>query len=344
MEEMRSRLLKSLQDGIPMEPEPFRTLAGRLHSSPEGLIEAVRRLKEERIIRQVSPIYDTKMLGYDSALVAFKVDPPRLEQVADVVNTHPGVSHNYERNQDYNLWFTLAVPPDSDFGVEDTVSALAETEGVYDSAVLRSKKTFKIGVKLDVGSSKGAVKEKVSARKEKTYTPLEEDERELIRVTQEDMPLVPRPFSKYADTLGIGEDRVVEKLREFANRGVMRRFAAVLYHRKAGYKANGMVVWKAPAERVEELGPLMASYRAVTHCYERTSTEGWPYNLYTMIHAKTTEELTDLVGRMSSETGLDDLRVVYSVREFKKVRLKYFTDSFRRWEERARGHAPGGVH
>jgi len=115
----------------------------------EEVLERVRELKEGKVIRQISPIYDTKRAGYDSALVAFKVEPSRLEEVAGIVNPYPGVSHNYEREDAFNLWFTVAVPPDAPYTLEELVESFARKGGVEEWAVLRTKKTFKIGVRLD---------------------------------------------------------------------------------------------------------------------------------------------------------------------------------------------------
>ncbi len=330
-EEIVSEVLKEIQEGIPLEVEPFKPLAEKLSIPQHELIDILRDQKEKKIIRQISPIYDTKSLGYDSSLVAFSVDKDRLLEVANVINQHPGVSHNYERNNLFNLWFTIAVPPDSKLGLERTVDILAKKTGTEKYVILRTKKFFKIGVKLNVkGSDKS--KEEYKEKKE-AKRPLTEEEKKIIKETQFDLPLTERPFREYAEKLGLTEEELLEKLRQFKEEGFMRRFAGILNHRKAGFKANGMVVWKVPEERVEEVGKLLASYRAVTHCYLRNTNEFWQYNLFSMVHGKSKEEVEDIVKDMERETGIKDYHILYSTKEFKKIRLKYFTEDYYLWEQ-----------
>lgn len=326
----KEKVLKKLQVGIPLDVEPFRIISEQLGIPEEEVLEITSDLKERRIIRRISPIYDTRMLGYDSSLVAFNVDPAMVEYAAGIVSGHPGVSHNYERNNELNLWFTLAVPPDSKLGLDGTVEALADITGAAGHVTFRRKRLFKIGVKLD---SCGATleKEKVE-RKASIFLPLTEDEIRIIRVTQQDIHISKRPFSTSADELNIDEDTIVDKLKEFESRGVMRRFAAILDHRKAGFSANGMLVSFIPEEIIEEAGSRIASFKAVSHCYERVSKPAWKYNFFSMIHGKSTDEVEAVVAEIVKEAGLREHEILYSSREFKKRRIRYFTEELYNWE------------
>lgn len=328
---MQNRLIKALSEGLPLEKEPFSRLASGFGIEEAELIAAIRDMKEQKVLRQISPIYDTRMLGYKSSLAAFRVASDSLEKVAELVNSHPGVSHNYQRNHDFNLWFTLAVPPDSGLGLERTVALLAEKGGVKAYVLLGTTRVFKIGVRLNVDGG-AEDKEEVGTTRQ-VYRPLTSEEKGIISVTQDHLPLVSRPFEGYAKTLGMDEAYLISKLLEFRERGIMRRFAAVFHHRKVGFSANGMAVWKVPLERVEEVGNKLAAYKAVSHCYERTINEVWQYNLFSMIHGKSLEEVEGLVETMSRETQLKDFRILYSSREFKKVRPRYFTGDYYLWEK-----------
>jgi len=330
-------ILRYLQEGIPIVSRPFHEIARVVGIEVENLMETVRELKEKRIIRQISPIYDTRMLGYESLLVAFKTDPANIETVAELINTHPGVSHNYEREHVFNLWFTLAVPPDSRLGPEGTVRVLHEACGVAEYLVFRAKRVFKIGLRLDPEGS-GLEREGIEMVGLSPLS-LTGEEKEIIRVTQEDMPVVERPFALYAQKLGIDEEDLLRKLEEFREKRIMRRFAAVLYHRNAGFSANAMVVWKVPEERIEEAGSKIASFRAVSHCYERTSTGPWHYSLFSMIHAKERDKVREVVEEIQKETGIEDYMILYSNREFKKRRVRYFEKDLYEWEERFNGGA-----
>jgi len=310
---------------------PFKVIAEAVGIGEDDVIEEIIKLKEEKIIRQISPIYDTRMLGYDSSLVAFKVEKEKIEECANFINSFPGVSHNYERTHDFNLWFTIAVPPEFPMSLDDTVSLMAQRFHIKEFVILRTLKTFKIGVKLDYQSLEDR---DTLESKEFHYVPLSQEEKDIVRVTQEDMPLVKKPFSVYADILGIDEERLLEKLKEFKERGILRRISAILYHRKVGYTANAMVVWKVPKERVEEIGTYLASFKSVSHCYERTTNDAWKYNLFSMIHGKQKEEVESFIERISGEIGIKDYHIIYSVREFKKKRVKYFSEEFYEWHRR----------
>ncbi|WP_457621197.1 siroheme decarboxylase subunit alpha [Persephonella sp.] len=330
MTEFEKDLLAYLQEGIPIVENPFTTIAKKLSVTEDQVIESIKKLKNEKIIRQISPIYDTKALGYDSSLVAFKVKD--IDKAVSVINAHPGVSHNYERNDDFNIWFTLAVPPDSKIGLEDTVEILADLSEAEDYVILKTVKMYKIGVKLtfnrlDEKSENG--NRTSSSEKVNLY----EIEKNIIKVTQEDIPLDPRPFNIFADRLGISVYTLLHKLNQFKEKGVMRRFAAILYHRKAGFKANGMTVWKVPEDKADAVGEYFASFKAVSHCYLRTVNGKWSYNLFSMIHGREKEEIEDFVEKLSKETGINDYKILYSTREFKKKRVRYFSDEFKHWEE-----------
>ncbi|WP_457639293.1 siroheme decarboxylase subunit alpha [Persephonella sp.] len=328
---VQKELLKILQKGIPIEKRPFKTISQKLGISEEEVISMIKELKEQKIIRQISPIYDTKALGYESSLVAFKVKGD-IEKTAEEINKHPGVSHNYERTDSFNLWFTIAVPPDSKLGLEKTVNILAERTGTQDFAILKTEKLYKIGVKLDFDNLREKETAPIQQKEIKSYQ-LTEKDKKIIRVTQKDIPLDREPFKIYGEILGIKEEILIERLKEYQKAGVMRRFAAILYHRKAGFKANGMTVWKVSEDRVDEIGYLLASYRAVSHCYRRTTNEKWQYNLFSMIHAQSKEELESFVKEISEEIRITDYKILYSTREFKKKRINYFSEDFYLWEE-----------
>ena len=331
---MHDELLYQMQHAFPLTQRPFRELADTLGSSEEAVMDALRQLKEERIIRQTSAIFDTKRLGYKSSLVAFKVPEEKIEDAAEIINAHPGVSHNYLRNHDYNIWFTMAVAPDTALGLEKTIDILKERSGAEDAIILPTLKMFKIKVQMDT-TGKRAKKEKVhkAAHKEIDLTP---EHIEVIKALQKDIDIVAEPFSDITEVLGITHERLFEIATELKESGVMRRFATILNHRKAGFGANAMSVWSVPEEKGEEIGRQLAEFSAVSHCYLRPRYPNWPYNLFAMVHAKTQEECDTLIEEMAQETGLKEYGKLYSTREFKKQRLVYFDDAFGAWEESAK--------
>jgi len=328
---MENELLFEMQNAFPMIERPFKAVAEKLNSTEEEVLSLVQKLKDEKIIRQTSAIFDTKRLGYKSSLVAFKVDEDKIDQAAEIINSHPGVSHNYLRNHEYNIWFTMAVAPDSKLGLEKTIEILKERTGAKDAIILPTLKMFKISVKMDT-TGKRAKKEKVKklAHKEIELTP---QHIAVIKELQKDISVVKEPFKEAAEKLGLSYDKFFEIANELKESGVMRRFATILNHRKAGFGANAMSVWAVPEEKGEEIGREMAEFSAVSHCYLRPSYPNWPYNLFAMVHAKTQEECDTLIEEMAKESGLTEYGKLYSTVEFKKQRLVYFDDAFEAWEK-----------
>jgi len=330
---MENELLFEMQNAFPMTERPFKAVAEKLNTTEEEVLSLVQKLKDEKIIRQTSAIFDTKRLGYKSSLVAFKIDEDKVDEAAEIINAHPGVSHNYLRNHDYNIWFTMAVAPDSKLGLEKTIEILKERTGAEDAIILPTLKMFKISVKMDT-TGKRAKKEKLKklAHKEIELTPLHIS---VIKELQKDIAVVEEPFKKATEKLGLSYDKFFTIANELKESGVMRRFATILNHRKAGFGANAMSVWAVPEEKGEEIGKEMAEFSAVSHCYLRPSYPNWPYNLFAMVHAKTQEECDTLIEEMAEESGLTEYGKLYSTVEFKKQRLVYFDNAFEAWEKEA---------
>jgi len=149
-------------------------------------------------------------------------------------------------------------------------------------------------------------------------------DRNIIRHLQGDLPLTTTPFAAVAGQVGIGEEELLERIRALKERGVLRRFGATLRHRRAGIKANAMVAWQVPGDRVDEVGPLMAGVREVSHCYERETTGKWKYNLFTMVHGRSRVHCREVVARIAEMTGVEDYIELFTRKEFKKTSPTYF--------------------
>jgi DNA-binding Lrp family transcriptional regulator len=329
-------LLNLIQREFPLEREPFDTLGGLLGIPGDEVIRRIDALKRGRVIRQISAIFDTRVLGYESSLVAAKVPSQSLNTAAKAVNSHPGVSHNYERNNEFNLWYTVAVPPDSRLGLKGTVDVLHKISGAEKTRILPTLKLFKIGVTLDMKEGTTPKKEAPQygeADRQSADRNISEDDKAAIRALQEDIPLTPRPFDLWARQVGLSYEELLDRAYDLQRRKIMRRFSAVLYHRKAGFRANAMGVWKVPPERVEEVGNMFAQYQAVSHCYQRPVYEDWPYALFSMVHGRTEEECETVLNAMAAESSLTEWASLYSTREYKKTRVRYFTPEMEAWEK-----------
>lgn len=333
------RLLNELQSDFPLVAQPFAALADRVADEGPALTEAqvierVAAMKDGKLIRQISAIFDSRRLGYRTSLVAMQFEPEDLEAGAEVINQHPGVSHNYKRNHRYNLWFTIAVPPGR--ALEDDVAVLADKARPVKTWLLPTLKLFKIGVNLDMTGGDVAAQEadetNIGLRSAKLWREevgapeLTEEELAAIRALQADLPLAPRPFDTLGAGHGLSGDRLIALAQDFIDRRLMRRFAAVLRHRQAGFRANAMGVWVCPEERLEDVGQTMASFKAVSHCYRRPTYPDWPYNLFTMIHGRHKDDCEAVVEAIREATGLEEYALLYSTKEYKKTRVRYFLD------------------
>ena len=326
MDDLDKDLLNEIQWRFPMVERPFDELAQKFDVSPELIKKKLTNLKATGALRQLSAIFDTRKLGYKSSLVAMKIDPDKLIEVANIINKHPGVSHNYERNHDFNLWFTIATPPGTN--VKTEVDKFSKLPGVKETRMLPTIQMFKIGVKLDM-SEKNKQEIKPSEEKKETmnvdFIATEED-KEYIRELQKDLEIVDRPFLKSSEKLGITESELFEKARFYEKIAVMRRFAAILRHRDVGFIANGMIVWKVPENRITEVGEKLGSFPQVSHCYQRPSYPDWPYNVFSMIHCKSVEEAKDVAKIIQNQINVTEYRILFSEREFKKTRVEYFVE------------------
>ena len=327
MDALDKEILNEIQWSFPLVSEPYRALAEKFNITHEEMKKRITNLKSTGVLRQLSAIFDTRRLGYKSSLVAMAITPDKLDYVANQINRHPGVSHNYERNHEYNLWFTLATPPGSDLKTE--VDKFSKLPGILKVRLLPTIKLFKIGVKLDMVDDK---KKEVAPTEEKKkvtetkFTPTEDD-KEFIRHLQKDLPVVDRPFLPAANALGMTEEQVFEKLAYYEEIGVMRRYAAILRHRDAGFVANGMIVWRVPEDQIEPVGAKLGAFPQISHCYQRPVYADWPYNVFSMVHCKSIPEAEEMAKDIQKHINVDDYKILFSSREFKKTRVEYFTES-----------------
>ena len=337
------RVLDRLQQAIPLTPQPYKAIADACGLTEAQVLERVAALSgpPPAPIRQISAIFDSRSLGYQSCLVAARVDPAQLARAADIISGHPGVSHNYQREHAYNLWFTLAVPPESRLGLEGTAAVLQRLSGADQLRLMPSLKLYKIGVKFDLGgegeasappSSESLSRApNVACPEEKSFA-IGEADRRMIRVLQQHLPIESHPFDGWAHEAGVSVEQLLASARRYLELGVMRRFSAVLRHRSIGVSANAMGVWNVPPDQHDDFGAIAAQNPAVSHCYLRPTYADWTYSLFTMVHGKTRVDCEATLAAISLATGVRDYTSLYSVHEYKKVRVRYFTDEIEQWE------------
>ena len=328
-----------LQSDFPLTREPWKAIGEKAGITEQEVFGRVGELKKKNVVRQVGAIFDTRRLGYTSTLVAMRFPPDGLDKAAQFLNRHPGISHNYARDGQFNLWFTLAVPPGQ--SIPDEVETLGHLTGAEATRLLPTIRFFKIGVNFDmvkkvsdarnyfVPDAPDAVNNGASTNPGEGWNQaqeLSELDVAFVKELQDDLQMVSRPFDPMAERLGMTVDGLFDYCANMVDRRLMRRYSAVLHHRRAGFNANAMIVWKVPEERAQEVGEIMATSPAVTHCYQRPTYDDWHYSHFTMVHATSKAECEEIAQDIEVKTGLKDRLLLYSTREYKKTRVRYFVE------------------
>ena len=319
-------LLGALQGEIPLVSTPFAVIGQLIDMSEKEVIKRAEKLKREGVVRQISAHLDPRALGYRSCLVAARVSPERIDEAAVVINGHPGVTQNYKRNNDLNLWFTIAVGPASKLGLERTIEVLGEESECDAVRPLPTMKLYKTSAS-DGGENHGGESEPHEG-----FTHFSPAEIESIRLLQCDLPLQPRPFDALARGAGIPADELLATARSLQKHGQMRRYGAAIQSRKPGILATAMGVWVVPADRVDEYGAQLSQHRAVSHCYLRPVYADWPYNVYTTVHGRSVDECESIINDLAADTGLSDKQALYPTKEYKKARISFFSKDAEEWE------------
>jgi DNA-binding Lrp family transcriptional regulator len=320
-------LLGALQSEIPLVSTPFALIGQAIDMSEKEVIKRIERLKRDGLVRQLAAQFDSRALGYRSCLVAAKVDPERIDEAAAAINAHPGVTQNYRRNNDFNLWFTIAVAPTSILGLDKTIELLGDEAGCDAVRPLPTLKQFKGS--NDTDESHGDAE----------LAPLTSVEIESVRLLQHDLPLQPRPFEAMGRTNGVAADELLAAAKSLLKRGYIRRYGAVVPARKTGFGASAMGVWVVKGDNVDTVGAKMSQNKAVSHCYLRPVYDDWPYNLYTIVHGRSVDECESIINDIAIDTGVDEKQALYPTREYKKARINLFSTEADEWDAAHGAHA-----
>ncbi len=328
LDELDKKIISMIQLNLPVALRPFDVLAERLSESPEDIISRISRLRSEGTIRRMGAVFDSKRLGYASTLVAARIPAQRLPEVAKLVNRLPGVTHNYRRQNAYNLWFTLTA--NSPEQIDSILDKLRQQTGITEFYSLPALQVYKIRVDFQLSKTPPASSNLPAAGSAAPTTELvklDEKQKQLVRLLQEGLPLLPEPFAELAKQSDYSAKDIVQQILDWLAAGLIRRFGAVVRHQKLGFKANGMAVFEVEDDRIDTLGQKMAEHAEISHCYRRPTLEDWNYNLFAMVHGRTEEQVRKFVKSLAEELGLNKYDVLFSTTEYKKVSMKYFLES-----------------
>ncbi len=331
------QLLQIIQTDFPLTSHPYKAIGKAIGISERETIERLGALKERKIIRQISAIFQSRFLGFSSVLVSFQIPEPQVETAASVISAHPGVSHNYLREHRMNIWFTLSIP--QEFDSRQHVQKLAELTACSHSLYLPSVNMFKRRVQFDMGSpskehASTTLQSESPPKMSRENTLSLEIQKKIMQELQQDLPLSPAPFKDIAAKFQISKEELFDFISELKSSRKMSRFAGILRHRNLGFHANAMVVWDVPGPIVQVFAEAASASPAISHCYERATYPDWPYNMYTMLHSRSQEQCLDLIQNLATQFDVTKHESLYSVKEFKKQRVDYFSPEIGEWHKR----------
>ncbi len=315
----QKKLCNVLQDGLPICARPFDKLAKRLNSDEETVLQETRELKKLAVIRRISAIINYRAAGLSSTLVAAHIPHKKLNQVVKVINSLENVSHNYQRQHHYNLWFTLQARSEEEINL--TLSNLSERFDItfHSLPVVR---VFKLDVRFDAEAKEGLSSQDVRPIPKNRTVELTGTQKRILSKIQDGFDITPQPFEFLANE-GFDIRDILGIIRLLIDEGVIRRIAAVVDHRKLGFVANVLFVCEVPQDRIIRVGERLTRLAAVSHCYERETFENWPYNLFAMMHDKTMTDIQCSVNDFTAAEKIYSFTLLPTVAELKKQPVKY---------------------
>ena len=336
LDERERAVINAFQGGFPVVERPFEPAARALRErgielTADELLDTIRRLDEEGTLSRFGALIDAEAIGGTATLVAMHAPEERFDEVAEQVNAHPEVAHNYEREHPHlNMWFVVSVADDEDV---ERVLTIIEDETGQETYNLPKQREFRVEAKflLDGPISEGdldlsALGPDVEPGGRGSLTPAERD---LVIELQGGLPLTETPYADVADAIEQDVEWVIETINRFLAEGKLRRVGVVPNHYALGYTENGMTVWDVPDDLVSEVGPAIADLEFVTHCYERPRHEGvWPYNFFAMTHGRSEGEserrIEQVRERMNDffDVGDENWDTLFSTRILKKTGIR----------------------
>jgi siroheme decarboxylase len=311
MTDFQKQLCAALQDGLPLCRQPFAALAAQLGSDEPTVLRETAALKEIGVIRRLAPILDYRALGKVSTLVAAHVDPDDLPEVTIAVNSLLGVSHNYLRRHHYNLWFTLQ--GDSPAAVEAAVASLSDSLGVEFHS-MPALRFFKLDVRFNASADVQGLAAAPTSIGNQPVTLLMH-EKVVLDWLQDGIDITSEPFAS--------GQHAVETLAGLIAKGVVKRIAATVDHRRLGFTANVMFCCKVAESAVDQAGRKLAASPLVSHCYERRTFDGWPWNLFAMMHGRSMGDIQNAIDAFASETGIEEFELLPTAEELKKKPVRH---------------------
>ena len=321
-------LMDQIQQDLPLVSNPFGVIGSKCGLSEAETLRRVRDLISAGLIREISAILNAEGIGYKSTLAALQVRSDLIECIAARINAHPGVSHNYLRDHKYNMWFTLTIRHGEDF--QESIERLVDGAEVS-CLILPAIRTFKIRVnfRLSQESENRSTEKRLNSTSRKSkerHREISPFDRKLLAILQDGFEIVSNPWDSIAGRLDISTKELFTKINSLKEAGAIKRISGVLRHGRIGFNANGMACFALDDDRIEEAGRRVAEFPEVSHCYQRKICPEWCYPLFAMVHGKDRGETNAVIENIRRSIDCSDSLVLYSLKELKKERVKYFRE------------------
>lgn len=292
------RFYDRLQHDFPILARPYQCAAQALDLTEHAVLSVLARDLGAGRISRIGAVFAPNVIGA-STLAALAVPAADLPRVAALVNTFGEVSHNYARTgHHYNLWFVAGARDRDDL---DAVLAEIGEEVGQTPLDLPLEREYHIDLGFPLTGRTRARRAATSPRAQE----LDDDDWRLVTALEAGLPLTPQPYHALALHCGLPLQRVLARIGDWHASGVIRRFGAILHHRRFGYGHNAMCVWNVPDGRADAIGTRLARLAPVSLCYRRTRrAPHWPYNLFAMVHARSAEELRTALELFHRQAGL----------------------------------------
>ncbi|HOW58116.1 MAG TPA: hypothetical protein PLO78_00155 [Candidatus Omnitrophota bacterium] len=336
MDEKDRLLLTHLHNGIPLTGQPFGTLAAKVGVDQAGVLVRVQRLIKEGILAGIKPVLDPHAFYYQSVWVAMRFGPSELAPNTEIILQHPGVVYACERDHEFNFWFFLAVPAEHD--LELHVRYLEKISGARGTLFLPVRKVYKGADylnSLDAGLF-AAMGERYEKRQEARLPDLTAQEIEVIRWLQEPFLITDEPYETIAEALNLPVEKIITIIKTLTHKGFLRRIGSFLRLPETESSTKTLVAWQIPEEKLLRIGPEIHEFREVLYGDRRPLYPEFPYSLYTMIRAANAAELEVVARRMQDRIGKWPHRVLTTLREFKKIGMRYFPKELNVWWTQSR--------
>lgn len=328
IDDLEYHLLNDFQRNFPLTPAPFADIASQLETDPQTVLSTLQTLKDRGAVSRVGPVFRPHAIGA-STLAAMAAPPQEIEKTAAIISGFESVNHNYEREHDFNLWFVVTA--------EDQAQLQSELAGIEKATgYALISLPLVVGHHIDLGfqlnpdkPGRPGIEQRQRRSQRAPETPSRKGtllDEQLIETIQLGLPLVERPYQAVGRSIGRSEEAVIEHIRSMQSSGAIKRFGVVVRHHELGYRANAMLVWDVPQNRVNALGDQLSKMECVTLCYQRRRhLPEWPYNLFCMIHGRDRDEVNNCIDGITERFALRALphQVLFSTRRFKQRGARY---------------------